>query len=778
MKSAHRLIILALVLGVAAIRGALAEAADSAATAKVAPGSVNPGGVNPDSAKRASGQAGRAEVTKTVSGTVVDEAGAPVGNALVSEIAASGKKRDVVAKSDAAGHFNIEVPVDAQLGHLIAKFDGGKRVGLVYWNSREQAGPPRIMMHKAREIAVAVTDASHRPVAGATVAVAARLPWGKVATRFAPIRLVDQQQTDAGGKAILHAPAWLASTCVFAVKEDAGFDYFLYRKRPGQAAEPLRLARDLQPVINLGERSEQATAPFKLPADDARPVNFVLGGIHRLRVKVVDERRRPLAGIPVRLSGLERPDKGGPAELDGTDSLEATTDEKGVAVFRIVPADIEPSLRCSAVFSAKAEYVFSEQVELDPAEKESYVRCVARRRAVLQVHVTYPDGRPAVGAEVSGHSRAFARDFITTWNALTDGDGMVWVMPTELDAYFTVSAQSGHFAAPLVAGIARVEAPRAPLHLVLRPATRVHGTLTLGKDRRPLANEFVYLTQRDDAYSRIPEDDRLTRRQAPEPLSIKHPGKTDGQGRFEFFAAPGRYYLDYDLPPLIASIVSNSSFMTRVTLDEGLEPFEVKDQTELEINPHRDRPRVTPLDGRVVQAADRRKGVPAALIRAAVADPRTNTRMGIIQSGADGAYHAERGPCEMLLEAQMQDHTLAGIIRVGTDDTKVDIPVGPAVTAHGRLVDRSGKPVVGQFLVYGIRFEVPKLGFVVALQQHAGTNRKGEFKLVGLSPGWKFDYYAEIHPPGTVRSKLAHLGTVSPQKAEPIELHDVQLSVD
>lgn len=187
---------------------------------------------------------------------------------------------------------------------------------------------------------------------------------------------------------------------------------------------------------------------------------------------------------------------------------------------------------------------------------------------------------------------------------------------------------------------------------------------------------------------------------------------------------------------------------------------------------------MTPLDGRVVQAADRRKGVPAALIRAEAGDPRTNTRMGIIQSGPDGAFHAERGPCETLLEAQMQDHTLAGIIRVGADDTKVDIPVGPAVTAHGRLVDRTGKPVVGQFLVYGIRFEVPKLGFVVALRQHAGTNRKGEFKLVGLSPGWKFDYYAEISPPGTVRSKLAHLGTVSPQKAEPIELHDVPLSAD
>ncbi len=769
MKSAHRLIILAFVMGVVAIRSARAEAADGAATAKA---KVEPAGGN-----RASGQVGRAEVTKTISGTVVDEAGASVGNVRVSEMSGPLKGREL-AKSDTAGHFDLEVPVESLNAYLIARADGGKRVGLGSWAARDKTEPLRIVVRKAREIAVGVADASHRPVAGATVAVSARLQRGRVAIRSAPVQLLDQQQTDAGGKAVLRVPPELALACVFAVKEDVGFDYFLYRRPPGQAAERPRLARDLQPVINLGERDERVTAQFKLPANDARPVSFVLGGIHRLRVKVVDDRRRTLAGIPIRLSGLERPDKGGPAELEGTDALEATTDEKGFAVYRIVPADVEPNLRCHAVFSAKAEYVFSEQVELDPAQKDTYVRCVAGRRTVLQVHVTYPDGRPAAGAEVSGHSRAFARDFITTWNALTDGDGMAWVMPTQLDAYFTVSAQSGHFAAPLVAGIARVEAPHAALHLVVRPATRVHGTLTLGKDRRPLANEFVYLTQRDNAYSRIPEDQRLARHQAPEPLAIKHPGKTDGQGRFEFFAAPGRYYLDYDLPPLVASIVSNSSFMTNVSLDEGVEPFEVKDQTEIEINLHRDRPMVTPLDGRVVQSADRRKGVPAALIRAEAADPRTNTRMGIIQSAADGAYHAERGPCEMLLEAQMQDHTLAGIVRVGADDTKVDIPVGPAVTAHGRLVDRSGKPVAGQFLVYGIRIEVPKLGFVVALRQHAGTNRKGEFKLVGLSPGWKFDYYAEIHPPGTVRSKLAHLGIVSPQKAEPIELHDVPLSDD
>jgi hypothetical protein len=769
MKSAPGLILLGLALGVAANRSVMARAVDGAAKEKAK--------VEQAGSKRVSGPAGRSEVTKTISGTVVDEAGAPVGNALVGEVSES-FKRGEVAKSDAAGHFSLEVPVASLAANLIAKADGGTRMGFGSWAAREKTEPLRIVVRKAREIAVGVTDASHRPVAGATVAVAARPQRGRVAVQFAPVQIVDQQQTDAGGKAILRVPPELALACVFAVKEDVGFDYFLYRRPPGQAPERLRLARDLQPVINLGERDERVTAQFKLPADDARPVNFVLGGVHRLRVKVVDDRRRTLAGIPIRLSGLERPDKGGPAELEGTDALEATTDEKGFAVYRIVPADVEPNLRCHAVFSAKAEYVFSEQVELDPAEKESYVRCVARRRAVLQVHVTYPDGRPAAGAEVSGHSRAFVREVITTWNALTDGDGMAWVMPTELDAYFTVSAQSGHFAAPLVAGIARVGAPRAPLHLVLRPATRVHGTLTLGKDRRPLANEYVCLTQRDDAYARIPEDQRLTRRPAPEPLAITHAGKTDEHGRFEYFAAPGRYYMDYDLPPRFAVVVSNSFFMTNMTLDEGVESFEVKNQTELEVNLHRDRPMVTPLDGRVVQAADRRKGVPAALIRAEADDPRARTRMGIIQSGANGAFHAERGPCEMLLEAQMQDHTLAGIVRVGADDTKVDIPVGPAVTAHGRLVDRSGKPVVGQFLVYGIRLDVPKLGFAVALRQHAGTNRKGEFKLVGLSPGWKFDYYAEISPPGTVRSKLAHLGTVSPQKAEPIELHDVPLSVD
>ena len=121
MKSAHGLIILAFALGVAAIRGAIAEPADGGSPAKA---KVQPAGGN-----RASGQASRAEVTKTISGTVVDEAGAPVGNVLVSDMSGPLNGREV-AKSDAVGHFNLEVPVDSLNAYLIARADGGKRVGL------------------------------------------------------------------------------------------------------------------------------------------------------------------------------------------------------------------------------------------------------------------------------------------------------------------------------------------------------------------------------------------------------------------------------------------------------------------------------------------------------------------------------------------------------------------------------------------------------------------------------------------------------------------------
>lgn len=86
MKSAHGLIILAFALGVAAIRGAIAEPADGGSPAKA---KVQPAGGN-----RASGQASRAEVTKTISGTVVDEAG--IRLAMCSSVICPG--RSMVAK--------------------------------------------------------------------------------------------------------------------------------------------------------------------------------------------------------------------------------------------------------------------------------------------------------------------------------------------------------------------------------------------------------------------------------------------------------------------------------------------------------------------------------------------------------------------------------------------------------------------------------------------------------------------------------------------------------
>jgi hypothetical protein len=111
----------------------------------------------------------------------------------------------------------------------------------------------------------------------------------------------------------------------------------------------------------------------------------------------------------------------------------------------------------------------------------------------------------------------------------------------------------------------------------------VHGQITAGQGRLPLANEQILLIQQDeDNYAKLPADERLP--QVREfAANIRIGQTTDAEGRFVFSAAPGRYVLVAE--PLLRGGVTNPEDL-KTLVDHGAKEFQVKDENDIELNPH------------------------------------------------------------------------------------------------------------------------------------------------------------------------------------------------
>ncbi len=234
---------------------------------------------------------------------------------------------------------------------------------------------------------------------------------------------------------------------------------------------------------------------------------------------------------------------------------------------------------------ATREFEIKDQKEIEiNLERVDFSSSASRATAPLRgpnrvrLQVTYSDGRPAPEASTRFTLRPLAGGTPTLgYNTRKRGH-----IPLAADAYCVVSATSDGFASPIVARVARMASPAEPVHLILKPAVRVHGQITAGKDRLPLANERFFVIQRDEGnYAKLPADERLPQ-VSQIAANIHVSWTTDADGRFTFFAAPGRYVL-----------VPGGRFLVRTGADpddvetllkNGAKEFQVKDEKDIELN--------------------------------------------------------------------------------------------------------------------------------------------------------------------------------------------------
>jgi hypothetical protein len=514
--------------------------------------------------------AGNVLPTCFVHGTVVDEKGMPVPHVKVITSAIRESDPDPTDMTDVAGHFTLRLSTLQMQAALLARDESGSRIGSLRYLPGKTRPAARIVLHPARTIPVSVVDGKGRPIAGAKVGVVFVTRDGPVAYLMALAKFL-RERTDSQGQAVLHLPADGPLECVWTVKAGAGFDYVLYRTPADQGPKKRRKLPD----------------PAKRAPDGSRPIEFVLSGVHKLRVHVVNERHRPLPGIRIHTSYVERPHKGGWVSLAHIEEFTATADATGMAQFDAIPIEALPTV---GLQQATVGYFIWGNATFDPAEPLSDVTVVATELPVLRAKVTYADGRPALGAWVhlTGNQYGLNRGAFAA-GLLCELPGEMVVHAFQGDSYCVMSATIEGYASKLEARVARMGEPVRPVHLVLLPATRIHGTLTVGKDRRPAANEEVTLIQFDrDNYAKLPEDERLPRTVpladlAHVAMHILFRTTTDEHGQFTFEAAPGPYILG-------AGAVYMNQIMKSKDVKElfpdGAHEFEIKDQKEIVIDLH------------------------------------------------------------------------------------------------------------------------------------------------------------------------------------------------
>ncbi len=655
-------------------------------------------------------------------GTVVTESGAPAVGVSVT-VRNLRFTKTVVTKVD--GGFVIIVPEPRAWGFSIVAKDagGGHQASFALpAGSAVDAplGPIRLSLATAFHLPVTVVDKTGHPIEGAAVGA----EWN--------YRLVDEVRTNHDGKAVLHVPRKEPLQIVFAYKAGEGLDYVAFR-RPNQ------------PPSN----------PYMRSPTDLSPVSFVLSGARPVHVRVVDNQGHGLAGMLVNPWYFSLAKKGEDFNTSGLDALDQTTDASGWANFRMIPS----ANRGKLTFWVRTEdYFVPERPMFDPAGAANDVTAVLVPLERVRGKVISSDGRPAPFASITVAGSGYAFDDFRA--AATSDAGGAFEVRVAPDQYYMFVAKREGRISECQSSLIRAGSSAKPLNLVLEPATRVHGTVTVGKQNRPVTGQYISLYLKTSVdYYQLPKSEQL-----PKPahenkaiFPVITEGKpTDDKGQYEFMAGPGRYYI---IGP------------TGTKAPE----FQIKVQAQVEYNFHTERAERGPITGRVVLKEHPDRGVAEARVDGAGMEWTHFRDLNAI-TDAQGKFAAERSLIKTLVCVTSADRSLSGIVEISGDDSSVTIPIGPCASVRGRLIsEMTGAPVPRERIDYGVQIKFAGGTFQSVFGGSAETNAAGEFTLAHLVPGWKYEIKAV---PTTRRGHQAvvyhHVATVEPKRPEEIELGEVK----
>ncbi|AMV40115.1 thioredoxin family protein [Planctomyces sp. SH-PL62] len=614
-----------------------------------------------------------------VAGSVLDEAGKPVAGAVVSAMRPGSSSETTTMTTEADGAFRLPVFL-APSGWIFANLLAaeGDRLGTLSVRSDPRdATPLAITLRPARPLEVRVVDSAGASVEDADVYF--MVGFNRLAAG----------STDADGRWTGRVPADPQGWAVYALKPKVGFDYAQAERARGSADPPHPLPDRLT-----------------LTLDGVRPP---------LRIKAVDHRGKPLPGVRTGPWLISKP--GRESRLNGIDEVFVATDVGGVAVIDWLPAKLDGSI----LILGRADGHFlpnhSVQIPADEPTEEVTLEFLPMER--LSGRVLTADGRPAAGAIVAVDGQGV---WLNGFNgrALADADGRYDLKVHAEHAYVVRATLGDGLASPHRSPVVvRAGEPVEGVDLVLGPATRVTGRVTVGEDAAPAPG--TYVSAHFDAGG-IPDELKRERLRAGFGLSMNIGAKADAQGRYTLWLGPGEYRLDG--PARVEPV--------KLTIPDQAPPAELVRDFHM---PREERAQLTVT---VVDEA----GKPVA---DAVVDGAYRAMTGHfsqVKTDAGGAVRVNRYLDPLVLHAATPDRALAGVVRLDAEMGEAKIVLKPTATASGRLTDPGASPVARRTFRYGVRVvnSADRNGpFSWYFGGPGTTDAEGRFELRGLVVGERYE---------------------------------------
>ncbi len=583
----------------------------------------------------------------------------------------------------------------------------------------EELSDIKIQVQRARPVTIRVTDHEGNPVTDATAGLT--YDFGSLGTQ-----VVDQQ-----GQATLLIPADVEVECVFAISRSAGVDYRSF-------------------VLPREQRGDANAKKPELP-DDA--IELRVGKTRACTITVVDDDGQPVVGIgvyPWLMQKAGEPDSFNVSSVAKVALMQ--TDDSGMVRFDWIP---DWPTQYLSFFTLSEEYTTA-RADFRAKSESSEATIIVSRKVSVQGVVRHVDGTPAVDLPIRFHGRGLRQgessgmsDGVTVYS---DSLGRFHMRLAPGHAYIgQVQDDQWRFAEPVVFAIGR-EPPARDLELTVRKPTRVFGRVTVGADKRPVANHYIRFTEYAEMEVPILGGEG-TYEARP---SIGDLVTTNDAGQYEFLTGSGTFWIRG----------SSQSDVTCIAID---------DESEKEVNFHSQRPERGMLAGRVVDAEG--AGVADLEVEGIYASDNASGRNFTATTDPMGEFRVERELQPAVAIARSADGSHAAIMEIAPDDTEIEFRLVPTVTATGRLVDAEGKALDGEDIRFGRRVYQGEPGDS-PFSDHFGntvtTDEQGQFALPDLVPGINYHVSLVIEKEDGYASSWFGISQVQPEPGKAtLELGDV-----